>query len=192
MPESQPPSGEAPRAEPVLDRLATMLYHELRRMAHRQLRGERTGHTLSTTGLVHEAYLKLSRLDHFEWKNESQFRAEAARAMRRVLVDYAVSRKAAKRGGERQRVELDGLAAMPDESMDEVLALHDALEVLAREHPRHARVVECRFFAGMTVPEIAEALELSPATVKRSWQMARAWLNRELLGELPTEGAEPA
>ena len=178
--------------EPTLDRFATALYEELRRIAHRQLRGERTGHTLSTTGLVHEAYLKLSRLERFEWKNEAQFRAVAARAMRRVLIDYALSRKAAKRGGDPMRVELDGLAGITDENTDQVLALHDALEALAVEHPRHARVVECRFFAGMTVPEIAEALNLSPATVKRSWQMARAWLNRALLGELPTQDANLA
>jgi len=152
-------------------------------MAHRQLRDERSGHTLSTTGLVHEAYLKLSRLDHFGWRNEAQFRAEAARAMRRVLIDYAEARRAAKRGGGRVQVELDSLAALTDESLEQVLALHAALELLGADHPRHARVVECRFFAGMTVPEIAEALDLSPATVKRDWQMARAWLNRQLGGD---------
>jgi RNA polymerase sigma factor (TIGR02999 family) len=181
---SEIPDGPAARAG--LDRYAAQLYDELRRMAHRQLRGERSGHTLSTTGLVHEAYLKLSRLDRFEWKNEAQFRAEAARAMRRVLIDYAEARRAAKRGGGRVQVELDSLAALTDENLEQILALHGALEVLAAEHPRHARVVECRFFAGMTVPEIADALDLSAATVKRDWQMARAWLNRELGGENAT------
>lgn len=165
-----------------LDGFIPELYQELRGMAHRQLLGERADHTLSTTALVHEAYLKLARLDRLEWQNRPHFCAEAARAMRRILVDYAVRRGAQKRGGDRVKVELEDRFAITDAEVGQLLALHRALEELESHHPRHARVVECRFFAGMTTPEISEALDISPATVKRDWQMARAWLNRELAG----------
>ena len=166
----------------ALDEFVPRLYQELRGMAHRQLLGERADHTLSTTALVHEAYLKLARLDRLEWQNRSHFCAEAARAMRRILVDYAVRRGAKKRGGDRVKVEMEDNFAITDAEAGQLLALHRALEELESHHPRHARVVECRFFAGMTTPEIGEALDISPATVKRDWQMARAWLNRELAG----------
>jgi len=166
----------------ALDEFVPRLYQELRGMAHRQLLGERADHTLSTTALVHEAYLKLARLDRLEWQNRSHFCAEAARAMRRILVDYAVRRGASKRGGDRVKVEMEDNFAITDAEAGQLLALHRALEELESHHPRHARVVECRFFAGMTTPEIGEALDISPATVKRDWQMARAWLNRELAG----------
>ncbi|MFW6084085.1 MAG: ECF-type sigma factor [Gemmatimonadota bacterium] len=163
-----------------LDAFAPRLYQELRSIAHRQLTGEREDHTLSTTALVHEAYLKLAELDHIEWRNRAQFCAEAARAMRRILVDYAVRRGAQKRGGDRRRVEMRESYAMTDAQFDRLLALHEALEEFEREWPRQARVVECRFFAGMTIPEMSEALEISEATVSRDWQLARAWLNRAL------------
>ncbi|MGD8496617.1 MAG: ECF-type sigma factor [Gemmatimonadales bacterium] len=166
----------------ALDEFVPRLYQELRGMAHRQLRGERADHTLGTTALVHEAYLKLARLDRLEWQNRSHFCAEAARAMRRILVDYAVRRGARKRGGDRVKVEMEDRFAITDAEAGQLLSLHRALEELESHHPRHARVVECRFFAGMTIPEIGEALDISPATVKRDWQMARAWLNRELAG----------
>lgn len=166
----------------ALDEFVPRLYQELRGMAHRQLLGERADHTLNTTALVHEAYLKLARLDRLEWQNRSHFCAEAARAMRRILVDYAVQRGAKKRGGDRVKVEMEDNFAITDAEVGQLLALHRALEELESHHPRHARVVECRFFAGMTTPEIGEALDISPATVKRDWQMARAWLNRELAG----------
>ncbi|MFW6084577.1 MAG: ECF-type sigma factor [Gemmatimonadota bacterium] len=165
-----------------LDGFAHVLYDELRGLAHRQLLGERADHTLNTTALVHEAYLKLARLDRIEWKNRAQFSAEAARAMRRILVDYAVRRGAKKRGGSRVRVEWDDSLAITDAEAGQLLSLHRALEELESHHARHARVVECRFFAGMTIPEIGEALDVSAATVKRDWAMARAWLNRELTG----------
>lgn len=165
-----------------LDEFVPELYEELRTMAHRQLLGERVDHTLSTTALVHEAYLKLARLDRLEWKNRAQFCAEAARAMRRILVDYAVRRSAQKRGGDRARVEMQDRFAITEAEAGQLLGVHRALEELKSHHPRHARVVECRFFAGMTTREIGEALEISPATVKRDWRMARAWLNRELEG----------
>lgn len=163
-----------------LDSFVPELYEELRGIAHRQLRGERDDHTLSTTALVHEAYLKLARLDELEWQNRAHFCAEAARAMRRILVDYAVRRKAEKRGGERTRVEMRDSFAMTDTQVDQILGLHQALESFEREWPRQGRVVECRFFAGMTIPDIAEALDVSEATVSRDWQLARAWLNRAL------------
>lgn len=163
-----------------LDALVAEFYGDLRRIARRRMRSERPGHTLSTTALVHESYLKLDRLDRMQWQSQAQFFAEAARAMRRVLVDHAVRRGAEKRGGGRVRVELDENLAVCEAEEGALLALHEALERLARERPRHARVVECRLFAGMTVTDIAEALGISTATVKRDWQLARAWLNREL------------
>jgi RNA polymerase sigma factor (TIGR02999 family) len=163
-----------------LDGFVPELYEELRSIAHRQLGGERADHTLSTTALVHEAYLKLARLDQLEWQNRAHFCAEAARAMRRILVDYAVRRKAEKRGGERTRVEMQDSFAMTDDQVDRLLWLHEALESFERDWPRQGRVVECRFFAGMTIPDIAETLEVSEATVSRDWQLARAWLNRGL------------
>lgn len=165
-----------------LDDFVPEMYQALRGMAHRQLLGERADHTLSTTALVHEAYLKLARLDRLEWQNRAHFCAEAARAMRRILVDYAVRRGARKRGGDRVKVEMEDHFAITDAEAGQLLALHHALEELESHHPRHARVVECRFFAGMTTAEIGEALDISPPTVKRDWQMARAWLNRKLAG----------
>lgn len=163
-----------------VDRLVPVVYDELRRIAHRQLRGERSDHTLDTTGLVHEAYLKLNRLDRMEWRDRSHFLAVAAGAMRRVLVDYALARKTEKRGGGRQRVPLEQVLILADDRAEELLALDEALQRLAGESERAARIVEWRFFAGMSVEETAEVLEISPATVKREWVLARAWLNREL------------
>lgn len=163
-----------------LDDLFPLAYAELRRMAHRRLRRERDGHTLDTTALVHEAYLKLSKLDRIEWQGRTHFLATAAQAMRRVLVDYAVRRNAQKRAGGRARVPLDRITVAVDEGAEDLLALNDALERLKAMDARQCRVVECRFFAGMSIDETAEALGVSPATVKRDWTHARAWLNRAL------------
>jgi RNA polymerase sigma factor (TIGR02999 family) len=163
-----------------LDRLVPVVYDELRRIAHRQLRGERSDHTLDTTALVHEAYLKLTRLDRIEWRDRGHFLAVAAGAMRRILVNYAVARKAEKRGGERQRVPVDQVAILADDRAEELLALDEALQRLAAESERAARIVEWRYFAGMSIEETADVMEISPATVKREWTLARAWLNREL------------
>src|SRR5688500_4266445 len=163
-----------------LDRLVPLVYEDLRRIAHRQLRGERSDHTLDTGALVHEAYLKLSSLDRIEWRDRSHFLAAAAGAMRRILVDYAVARKTRKRGGTRQRVPLEDVIVLTDDNAQELLALDDALRRLAAESERAARIVEWRFFGGMSIEETAEVLEISPATVKREWTLARAWLNREL------------
>lgn len=193
---AKPPDEESrgvPPAREGMDAFVPGLYEELHDLAHRHLRGERAGHTLSTTALVHEAYLKLVRLDRFEWKNPAQFCAEAARAMRRILVDYAVRRNAVKRGGGLTAVGLEEGMAISDADIGHLLDLHRALERLERHQPRPARVVECRFFAGMTIPEVAEALDVSPATVKRDWDMARAWLNRELTtsSEITSSGRGP-
>jgi RNA polymerase sigma factor (TIGR02999 family) len=163
------------------DRLMTLVYDELRAIAHRQLRHERPGHTLQTTALVHEAYLKLVKLDRIEWQNRAQFFAIAAQAIRRVLVDYAVARQRKRRGGgEWRAVSLDDVAQLSESQADEVLALDEALARLKTVYPRQARVVECRFFGGLSIDETAAALDTSAATVKRDWELARAWLNREL------------
>lgn len=168
----------------ALERLVPLVYSELRRIAHRRLGGERADHTLRTTELVHEAYLKLVNLERLNWQNRAQFMAIVSRLMRQILVDYARRRRAVRRGGGRPRVELEAvaehLADRSAEPTEEVLALHQALEHLETINDRHARIVECRFFGGMSIRETAEALSLSPATVKRDWVMARAWLNREL------------
>ncbi len=164
-----------------MDDLLPMVYSELKRIAARQLRRERTDHTLSTTALVHEAWLELSRLDRIKWQNRNHYLAIAAQAMRRVLVDHAVARRAQKRGGG-QSIEVldDGVVLLADGRAEELLDLDHALERLAVVDARQQRIVECRFFGGMSIEETAAALDLSPATVKREWALARAWLNREL------------
>ena len=167
----------------AVDRLVPILYDELRRIAHRRMRRERVGHTLGTTALVHEAYLELAGLDRMEWRDRAHFLAVAARAMRRVLIDYAVQRRAQKRDGGRRAVPLDeveDILTLSGQRADELLALDEALRRLDAVSERQCRVVECRFFAGMSVEETAEALGTSPATVKRDWTVARAWLHREL------------
>ena len=163
-----------------LDRLLPVAYAELRRLATRQLRGERSDHTLQPTDLVHEVYLKLGSLEHVDWQNGTHFFATCAQAMRRVLVDHAVRRQASKRGGKRERVPLNDEMLIAEAEADDVLALHDALSRLESVSERLARIVECRYFAGLSIDETARALELSPATVKRDWAMARAWLHRDL------------
>jgi RNA polymerase sigma factor (TIGR02999 family) len=166
----------------ALDRLLPLVYDELHRIAHRQMRGERSDHTLATTDLVHEAYLKLVGLDGVAWQGRVHFLATAAQAMRRILVNYAVSRTAQKRGGARRKISLDVVELPVDQPGEELHALDEALRRLDAVNERHARIVECRFFAGMSIEETAELLGRSPATVKRDWVMARAWLHRELAG----------
>jgi RNA polymerase sigma factor (TIGR02999 family) len=167
----------------VFDELFPLVYDVLRRIAHRRLGSERSGHTLATTDLVHEAYLKLVRLDRIEWQGRAHFLAVAARAMRNILVDYALRRKTEKRGGAYVRVTLEDSVAIEGASESNVLAVHAALERLEQLDERQGRVVECRFFAGMSIEETAEALGVSPASIKRDWALARAWLNRELVGD---------
>ena len=166
-----------PRA---LDALLPLVYDELRRVARNRLRGERPEHTLQPTALVHEAFLELVRLDRLELKNREHFFALAARAMRRVLIDHAVARAADKRGGGAAPVPLDDVEVASPEPSAELLALAEALGRLEALEPRHARVVECRLLAGLSLDETAEALGTSPAPVRRDWALARAWLNREL------------
>ena len=164
----------------AMQAVLALLYDRLREIAHRQLAHEAEGHTLETDGLVHEAYLRLLGVERVQWRDRQHLLATAARMMRRVLIDYADRRKAQKRGGGEVAVVLDeGLLAV-EEHVDELRALDEALERLEAANPRHSRVVEYRFFAGLSIEETAEALKLSPATVKRDWIAARAWLNREL------------
>ncbi|MGD8496857.1 MAG: sigma-70 family RNA polymerase sigma factor [Gemmatimonadales bacterium] len=173
------------RSPGALDRLMPLVYEELRRVAHHQLRAEPLGHTLSTTALVHEAYLKLVDQSRTEWQDRAQFFAIASRAMRRILIDYARRHRALRRGGgpdgaRPKPVSLDEAEIPVAERADALIALDDALERLARVDGRLARVVECRFFAGLTEPETAEALGVSRRTVAREWAVARGWLYQEL------------
>ena len=167
----------------ALNELVPLVYDELRAIARRKLRYERQGHTLNTTALVHEAYLKLVRLDRVQWQSRAHFLAIAAQAMRNILVDHALRRKRAKRGGGIPHSSLDSaedVATIPVAEAERILALDEALKQLAELNPRHARVVECRFFGDMTVDETALAIGVSPATIKRDWTLLRAWLAREL------------
>lgn len=164
----------------ALDGLLPVIYDQLRDQARRALRGERPDHTLTPTALVHEAYLKLVRLERVEWRDRAHFFGACAVEMRRILVSYARQRKAGKRGAGVDHVPLDNAAVAAHDRPAELLALDEALERLRELDERQVRIVECRFFAGMSVEETAEALGISPATVKRDWTAARAWLNREL------------
>ena len=160
--------------------LLPMVYEELRGLAAGYLRAEPLGHTLQPTALVHEVFLRVSRQSGVRWKNPGHLRAVAAQAMRRVLVDHARAKQADKRGGGRQPVTLVSELMGGDQSAPAVLALEAALEKLAARSERQARIVELRFFAGMTIPETAAELEVSETTVEDDWRFARAWLNREL------------
>lgn len=169
-------AGKPAAEKELMDRV----YTELKRLARKHLRMERANHTLCTTALVHEAYMKLTRLDRIQWQSRSHFLAIAAQAMRNILIDYAKRRNAAKRDGGLNREQLEDWHAITDQQTDQLLIMHDLLEKLAESHSRHVKVVECRFFAGMNVDETAEALNISPATVKRDWAFSRAWLNRAM------------
>lgn len=164
----------------VADQLLPLVYNELRTMAAARLRAERDGHTLSATALVHEVYLKLVDQRQTDWQNRAHFFAIAARAMRRVLLDYAIARQADKRGGGVAIITLAEGEAAQDSNLDDVIALDDALNKLAAVDPRAARVVEQRFFGGLTLEEIAEAEGDSLATINRAWRAARAFLTVEL------------
>ncbi len=160
----------------ALDQMLPLVYEELRRLAASYLAREGTGHTLQPTALVHEAYLRLMNQRQVDWRNRAQFLGLAASMMRRVLVNHARDRGAAKRAGGREQVSLS-LAEAPSGAPEiELIALEEALERLAARDPRKARVVELRFFGGLAMEEIAEVLEISKATVEREWSFARAWL----------------
>jgi RNA polymerase sigma factor (TIGR02999 family) len=168
------------RDRDAIDRLVPVIYEELRRIAHYRLRAEQTGHTLETTGLVHEAYLRLVGSERLEFESHAHFLAIAAQAMRHILIDSALARRTQKRGGGVQPLSLDAVPLIAEERSEEVLALDEALQRLSVLNARQARVVECRYFGGMNIDDTAAALDISTATVKRDWLLARAWLNREL------------
>jgi RNA polymerase sigma-70 factor, ECF subfamily len=162
------------------DRLMPIVYGELRRLAHHYMRGEREDHTLQTTALVNEMYLRLAGIHALRWRDRAHFFAMAATLMRRVLVDYARQRAREKRGAGISVTSLDENAVAPQAAID-VVALDQALDRLAAADPQQSRVVELRFFAGLSVDETAEALSISPATVKRDWATAKLWLYNELM-----------
>jgi RNA polymerase sigma factor (TIGR02999 family) len=166
--------------ESALAALTPLVYRELRRRAHRYMGGECAGHTLQTTALVNEAYLRLVNSQNVRWQNRAHFFAVSAQLMRRILVDCARSRGYRKRGGGARHVELDEAAVVSDERGAEMVALDEALKSLAELDPRQSRVVELRYFGGLGDAEIAEVLKVSVGTVRRDWTLARAWLNREL------------
>jgi RNA polymerase sigma-70 factor (ECF subfamily) len=164
----------------AMNRLVPLVYEELRRLARRHMAGQRRGHTLQTADLVGEAYLKLVNATEAGWSNRAHFFAVASRAMRSVLVDYARRRGYAKRGGNPVRVSLSEADQRSEQATAEIVAVDEALSRLAALDPRKARIVELRYFGGLSVEETAHLLDLSPRTIKRDWRWARAWLFREL------------
>ncbi len=170
----------------ALNRLIPLVYDELRRLAHSRLRHERSDHTLNTTALVHEAYLKLVEQTRVEWQSRAHFYAIASKAMQRILVNYATMKKAEKRGGGAAHVSLDDVqVALDDAQADELIALDDALTRLRAFNQRGADVVTYRFFGGLTHDEIAEVMGTTAITVRRAWTAARTWLHREMRDALP-------
>ena len=168
--------------ETALEKLVPLVHQELHRLASRYMRGERSGHLLQTTALVNEAYLRLHETGRIHWQDRTHFYAVAARAMRRVLVDFARARKQQKRNGGRQVSFDDALTVSRDRSAD-IIALDDALMTLAKLDRRQSQIVELRFFGGLTEPQIAGVLGISPRTVSSDWRLARSWLLRELDGD---------
>lgn len=164
------------------ERFMPLIYDELRRQARRHLNRERANHTLQTTALVHEAFIRLNEQNRIKWQNRAHFYALAAQMMRRILVNYAVAQKREKRGGAVRAIGLDETVtiAVAEDAVD-VLALDEALARLAKLDPRQVRIVELRYFSGLSIEETGEVLEISPATVKREWSMAKAWLRAELI-----------
>src|SRR5262245_518445 len=167
----------------ALDELAPLVYSELRRLARYYLRAERPDHTLQPSDLVHEAYLRLVDEKEIDWQNRAHFFGVAAVRMRHILVEHARSRQAAKRGGGQYRLTLSEADRLPVKADVNLLALGEALRRLEALDPRKSRIVELRYFGGLTIEETAEAMMISPATVKRDWSMARAWLRSEISNE---------
>jgi RNA polymerase sigma factor (TIGR02999 family) len=172
----------------ALDQLMPLVYDELRRLARRHMRHQAPGHTLQTTAVVNEAYLRLVDQPGIDWQDRAHFFAVAAQAMRYLLVDHARSQQAAKRGGAAQHVELDEVAVMAPERSAEMLALDEALGRLAALDPRQGQIVELRYFGGLSLEETAEVMGISAITVRREWGKAKAWLYRELSGK-PSDDA---
>jgi RNA polymerase sigma factor (TIGR02999 family) len=164
----------------AFDRLLPLVHDTLHRLAHRYVNRERRGHTLQTTALVNEAFLRLVGQQAMEWEDRAHFFAVSAQVMRHILVDYARQRASGKRGGDFRQVTLDGEAVVSAERSAELVALDDALAALEKINPRGSKVVELRYFGGMNNKETAEVLRISEATVERDWRLARAWLHREL------------
>jgi len=174
----------------AMDQLLPIVYDDLRKIARARMQGERGSHTLQPTALVHEAYMRLIGLNQIEWQDRAHFLAVAAGAIRRILVDHARSRARIKRGGDKEHVPFDDNYAVEFDSglgVTQVLQLDEALENFAKNEPEKARVVEMRFFAGLTYTEIAAVMEVSTRTVERHWRFARAWLYRELADETGLE-----
>ena len=169
--------------EKALEKLTPQVYRELHRAAKHCMHREREGHTLQTTGLINELYLRLADLKQVDWHDRAHFFALCARQMRRILTDQARARRSKKRGGGAQPISLDKTPVVSTQPHAEMLALDDALQALAKIDPRKCRVVELRFFGGLSVEETAEVLEVSPDTVVRDWKLAKAWLLRELSHE---------
>jgi RNA polymerase sigma factor (TIGR02999 family) len=165
-----------------MEKLAPVLEEELHRVASRYLAGERRGHILQTTALVNEAYLRLIDWKHVEWQNRAQFFATAAQMMRHILVDYARAQHREKRGGSAVHISLSEAGGVPVETADHLLAVDEALRKMEAFAPRQSRLVELRFFGGLSLKETAEVLDVSVGTVRRDWSLARAWLFRELNG----------
>jgi RNA polymerase sigma factor (TIGR02999 family) len=164
----------------ALEHLIPLVYNELHRLAHRYMERERPGHTLQSTALVNEAYQRLINFKDVSWQNRAHFCAVSAQLMRRILVDYARSRRYSKRGGEWRQVPLNEAVAVFRDRRTDIVALDDALRTLAGIDPRKGRVVEMRFFGGLSIKETAEVLKVSPDTVLRDWRLAKVWLLREL------------
>ena len=164
------------------ERLMPLVYDELRRLARHYLQKERSDHTLQATGLVHEAYLRMVDQTNTTWQNRAQFFGVAAQVMRRVLVDHARAHQAAKRGGVREKLEFDEALAPAEERTVDLIALDDALRESFALDPRKSRIVEMRFFGGLSMEEIGEVLSISPRTIRREWRVAKAWLRREVVG----------
>jgi RNA polymerase sigma factor (TIGR02999 family) len=162
------------------EKLLPIIYNDLRRLAGAYLSNERKDHTLQPTALVHEAYIRLVDWENVSWQNRAHFFAVAAQVMRRILVDHARGKKAEKRGGFEQLLSLDEAVGFQEKKDVDLVALDDALNELEKSDPRQAKIVELRFFGGLTIEETAEALRISPATVKNEWAFAKAWLRVEL------------
>jgi RNA polymerase sigma factor (TIGR02999 family) len=167
----------------ALDKLMPLVYDHLRRMAHHYMSHERPDHTLQTTALVNEAYLRLINQKRAHWQNRAQFFGIAAQIMRRILVDHARSNARTKRGGGGREVSLDEAASLSPTRAADIIALDDALKRLAQNDPRKCQIVELRYFGGLSVEEAAEVLKIAPITVKRDWLVAKAWLHREISNE---------
>jgi RNA polymerase sigma factor (TIGR02999 family) len=166
----------------ALDRLMPLVYEELRRRARRYMNAQMPGHTLQTTALIHEAFLKMVNQPHRHWANRMHFTAVASRAMRQILIDHARAQQCVKRGSAGQLLPLDEGAVISVERASELVELDDALRALERVDPRKARVVEMRYFGGLGVEEVSQVLRVSPDTVMRDWRLARSWLRREITG----------